>query len=230
MRGEDLPFSYYEHKFLVADSNLPGVRDLLDALFGNSDPFPVGVVDSIYYDTVDRRSYFECLHGEPRKHKFRVRGYGDNRYAQFHLKQKRLAGVAKVKVPLVPFQLAEACGANPLERVKPVAGAEGRLSVCASMGALYGLLMPSVRVRYLRRRYRIGDDRVTLDSQIEVFALGHFPFVRDSCLLPWHVVEVKTMQPVPSLPLMGLLHLPATSFSKFFLGIQLLTGQEVQLA
>jgi hypothetical protein len=221
-----VPFSYYEHKYLVKESKLTEVRTLLDTLFQNSDPFHTGAVDSIYFDTPDYRCYRECLNGEPIKRKFRVRGYGDGLYRQFHVKMKNLSGVGKIKCHLNPVPLGDVVRDDPLFHLQPKAGSEVTpLKNAEALAMQYGLLIPCVRVRYQRNRYRIGDYRVTLDYNIQIDGLSErFAFVRNYVQIPQAVVEVKTTEPTPRLPLFGLVRLPATSFSKFFIGITLLYG------
>ena len=41
--------------------------------------------------------YGECLNGDARKSKFRIRGYGDGNYNQVHQKIKDLSAVSKYK-------------------------------------------------------------------------------------------------------------------------------------
>jgi hypothetical protein len=215
--------AYNEYKYLVSNGQLGFVRGLLDSLLGGTDPFPEGIVDSVYYDSYDRRSYRQCLDGESRKVKFRIRGYGDGRFVQVHQKEKALFGVAKIK-----------------SRIEPVTAHGGALPDWASLvggdawhriktNALsYGPLIPVVRVRYRRFRYRAFDARVTLDTNVEVSGFGNFVDRRLShAILPSHVLEVKTMSPRPVLPLLGLMQLPPASFSKFFQGVQLLETGEI---
>jgi hypothetical protein len=221
-----VPFSYYEHKYLVHESKLTEVRTILDTLFQNSDPFPTGAVDSIYFDTLNMRCYRECLNGDPIKRKFRVRGYGDGLYRQLHVKMKNLSGVGKIKCHVTPIPVAEVLRDDPLLFLQPK-DESGRRSLqnAEALAMQYGLLLPCVRVRYQRNRYRIGDYRVTLDYNIQIDGLSErFGFLQNYAQIPQAVVEVKTTEPTPRLPLLGLVRLPATSFSKFFIGITLLKG------
>ena len=51
--------NYNEYKFHVSNDSLAYVISVLESLDsrGSSDPFPVGVVDSIYYDTYGLNFY-----------------------------------------------------------------------------------------------------------------------------------------------------------------------------
>ena len=72
----------------------------------------------------------------------------------------------------------------------------------------------------LRRRYRLFDFRLTLDTNIEVF--GYADAIMTALgyeVLPYHVLEVKTRKRRPKLPFLGLVKLPQISFSKFYLGL-----------
>lgn len=212
-------FSYYEYKYFVANEQLSYINALLESLAGDSDPFPSGCVDSIYYDTADARCYHECLNGESVKRKFRIRGYGNGIYQQIHQKEKLLTGVGKFKTALQPLRIV---GEQPpqWDSLCPAKSDDAYFNKIKSLGSQYGLLLPAVRVRYQRQRYRLFDFRLTLDTNIEVFgygdgimtALGHE-------VLPYHVLEVKTRKRRPKLPFMGLVKLPQVSFSKFYLGL-----------
>ncbi len=82
-------FSYYEYKYLIDHINLNQIRLVLNGLYGMSDPYPSGTVDSIYYDTIDEKLLSQCINGDCYKTKFRIRGYGNNTYLQMHQKKKR---------------------------------------------------------------------------------------------------------------------------------------------
>lgn len=212
-------FSYYEYKYFVANEQLSYINALLESFAGDSDPFPSGCVDSIYYDTADARCYHECLNGESVKRKFRIRGYGNGVYQQIHQKEKLLTGVGKFKTALQPLHIV---GEQPpqWDSLCPARADDAYFNKIKSLGSQYGILLPAVRVRYQRQRYRLFDFRLTLDTNIEVFgygdgimtALGHE-------VLPYHVLEVKTRKRRPKLPFMGLVKLPQISFSKFYLGL-----------
>ena len=94
----------------------------------------------------------------------------------------------------------------------------------------YGHLIPVIRVKYKRHRYRIYDYRITLDTNIEVYELSSFlnrsQLVARSYVFPFHVLEVKTRENRPNLPFMGVISLPQISCSRFMLGLNYLSGQE----
>ena len=212
-------FNYYEYKYFVANEQLAYITSLLESFAGGSDPFPSGCVDSIYYDTADARCYHECLNGESVKRKFRIRGYGDGVYQQLHQKEKLLTGVGKFKTALQPLRVI---GDRPpaWDSLCPTQPDDNYFYKIKALGLQYGVLLPAVRVRYQRHRYRMFDFRLTLDTNIEVFgygdgivtALGHE-------VLPYHVLEVKTRSRRPKLPFLGLVKLPQISCSKFYLGL-----------
>lgn len=222
-------YAYYEYKYGVQHRNLSQVISLLENFLGQLDPFSVGIVDSIYYDTMDRRMYAECVNGDAKKAKFRIRGYGDGTFNQVHQKQKNLSAVSKYKSKIHPVSLKGAAAPmwtdiNPLDRT------------CLNFEAIqinasaYGFMIPVIRVKYKRYRYRIYDYRITLDTDIEVTELSSFlnrsELVAHSYVFPFHVLEVKTRDIRPNLPFMGVISLPQISCSKFMLGLNYLSGQE----
>lgn len=222
-------FSYYEYKYRVQHRNLKQVLSLLECFLGKLDPFSTGIVDSIYYDTIDRKMYGECVDGDAKKSKFRIRGYGDGTYNQVHQKFKNLYAVSKYKSKIVPIGLKD-----------QVAPAWSDISAidkeCLNFSAIqinstgYGHLVPVIRVKYKRYRYRVYDYRITLDTDIEVSELSSFlnrsQITSRSYVFPFHVLEVKTRSDRPNLPFMGVISLPQISCSKFMLGLNYLTGQE----
>ena len=214
-------FAYNEYKYQVSNEMLGYVRQAMDDLYGGSDPFPEGVVDSVYFDTPDRQFYDQCLDGESTKIKFRIRGYGDGSFRQLHLKKKDVFGVGKLKSPIDPVLWTE--GSLPdWNALRPLQKG-GQFDEIIGYARNFGYLSPVVRVRYYRYRYRIADYRLTLNTRIEVTG---FPGVRPAPLnyglLPYHVLEIKSREERPHLPMLGLVQLPQVSFSKFFLGLNLL--------
>jgi hypothetical protein len=221
MNAKDI--RYYEYKYRIPHEVLPYVRAVLDALYGGTDPFPEGDVDSIYYDTLDALFLRECTSGEAVKHKLRIRGYGDGTFAQAHLKEKHLSQVKKLKGRITPVGIlgANAPEWSALDSLEAAPG--GPLATILATALRFGPLVPAVRVRYHRLRYRQFDLRITLDTNVEIstFANG-LTYRRSHLFLPDHVLEIKTVDPRPHLPLLGLLKLPPSSYSKYKLGCQLL--------
>lgn len=215
-------FSYYEYKYLVSHQNLDYIKSILDEFMGDTDPFPCGIVDSIYYDNIEETIYSQCLNGEANKFKFRVRGYGEGSYFSLHQKFKELSSVSKykskVKMVSAPHEhCPEWTSMAPQKANDPIF--EIIMHNARSMGHLY----PSVRVQYFRYRYRAYDYRMTLDTNIEVYTpVNGLPRPVSYAVLPYHVLEIKTTQTRPKLPFVGLIKLPQVSFSKFMLGLQLL--------
>lgn len=221
-----VPANYNEYKFHVSRENLAYVLDVLRSLYGGSDPFPEGIVDSIYYDTLDGHCFQQCVNGNSQKTKFRVRGYGDGHFHQLHQKDKNLLTVDKKKQRIEPVSL-QGFVAPEWYQFKAV-GEDKNFKAISSVADQYGLLQPAIRVRYKRYRFRAYDYRMTLDTNIQVMGFANGFDFRDSYgVLPHHVLEIKTVDPRPHLPLLGLSRLPQISFSKFMLGLNLLKTGDV---
>ena len=212
-------FSYYEYKYLVEHQYFSQVKSLLDEFYGHSDPFPAGIVDSIYYDTRDQFFLSQCLDGEEFKSKFRIRGYGDGKYNQAHHKMKQLSGVSKFKAKVIPCSADRECA--PLwDDLTALAPNDRHFSKIRFNASKHGILFPSVRIQYVRFRYRSYDYRITFDTNIEAFApINGLPSLRSHASLNQHVLEIKTTRLRPKLPFVGLMKLPQVSFSKFMLGL-----------
>ena len=214
--------NYNEYKFHVPNESLAYILNVLVSLHGNSDPFPEGVVDSVYYDTPDLYFYNQCLNGEPLKTKFRIRGYGDDSFSQLHLKGKNLFTVAEKKQPIQPISLAMVAHLDWHDIVPRGSDVE-QYNAIRAHSAQYGTLLPVIRVKYYRYRFRLLDYRMTLDTNVEVSGFDNGITNHESYgVLPNHVLEVKTVDPRPHLPLLGLMRLPQISYSKFLLGLNLL--------
>lgn len=216
--------AYNEYKFHVSNEKLSYLRDVLDSLYGNTDPFPSGYVDSIYYDTYKRHFYNQCLNGEPRKVKFRIRGYGDGKFVQLHRKEKDIFGVGKLKNKIKPVSILGNMSPE-WNDILPVVRDDATYTKIQAFAVHHGHLIPVIRVKYFRYRYRVNDYRITLDTKIEVMGFSNGVDNRlDHAVIPYHVLEVKTIDPRPHLPFLGLAQLPQISFSKFFLGLNLLAN------
>lgn len=223
---EPQSFSYYEYKYLVPHENLTLVKDILQEFYGGTDPFPCGVVDSIYYDTQDETLFQSCINGEAQKRKYRIRGYGNGEYRQIHEKGKDLAGVAKYK-SAIQVERPSQESAPHWDSLQPLKENSASFSIIRMKSCQFGPLYPSIRVQYYRYRYRSYDYRFTLDTNIEVFALKNgLSRVINYGVFPYHVLEIKTEKLRPKLPFIGLIKLSQVSCSKFMLGIKLLNGYE----
>ncbi len=224
-KGDASGFSYYEYKYLVAHAYLPQIYQLLEALYGLSDPFSQGLVDSIYYDTLEEDFYGQCVNGDEFKHKFRLRGYGDGSYGQVHEKVKQLSSVAKFKSKIKP--VASRGGNAPDWDALLPQGKAADFGHIMYHARQFGQLYPSIRVKYHRHRYRLFDYRITLDTNIEVFAPSNgLPRCLSYATFPYHVLEVKTGKRRPNLPFVGLIKLKQVSFSKFMLGLGMLNTSQ----
>ena len=219
------PLAYYEYKFLVHDNMLEQVRTILDDLYGGLDPYPSGIVDSIYYDTYSDTMLQQCIDGADRKSKFRIRGYGDFTYTQVHHKAKRLAGVIKTKSSMNPL-LASEYKYPSWDKIISCCKDTNSQHQIYYASQKYGELIPSVRIRYRRYRYRVFDYRITLDTEIEAFSPSNGqPRARNYVCFPDHVLEIKSHRRRPKLPFLGIITLQNVSYSKFMQGLKYLMDQ-----
>ena len=210
---------YYEFKYLIRHSQLTQVLQLLEALLGGSDPYPKGIVDSIYFDSVDGYCLRQCSQGSYFKTKYRIRGYGEDRFTQVHLKEKRLSSTSKDKRSIASMNCHGSIGPD-WHAIAAVGEAD---QVFHRIKASPVPLIPALRVTYQRHRYRYEDSRITLDSHVTVSSFINGWQVRKmKTQLMDHVLEIKTERPDPVLPLLGIVRLPPVSFSKFYLGAKAL--------
>ena len=212
---------YNEYKLLVPHHQLRYTKELLESLYGGSDPYPSGLVDSIYFDTLGEDFYHQCLNGHGQKTKFRIRGYG-GAFNQIHLKAKDLYGVAKKKASIKDLML-KAQEWPDMRWLHPKTVDDPSFAEILTKANAFGPLFPVIRVKYQRQRFRVFDIRITLDTEIRVqgFSNGRDNSAQ-AALLPFHVMEIKTPDVRPHQPLLGLLRLQQVSFSKFYIGLNLL--------
>lgn len=205
---------YYEFKYLIPPRLYAKCKSWLQDQHGTSDPYPQGLVTSVYFDSLDGRCFSESAAGEQTKRKFRIRSYSLEKNSQLVLqvKEKNLNAVKKFSCPLRFGVIDQWPEFSQIDN-HPI----------YALSQQYPVLSPLVRIRYDRSRFRIGADRVNLDENIVAVPMDgmrgthsldfHFPF---------SVLEIKTKDDDPRLPFMDLLSLQQMSFSKFYLGVECL--------
>lgn len=77
-----IKITYNEYKYLVNDANLKSVIFSLETMAKDTDPYPDGIVESCYCDSLSLCSLTQCKDGSARKVKFRIRRYNDNSFGQ----------------------------------------------------------------------------------------------------------------------------------------------------
>lgn len=217
------PINYHEYKFFIAPRNLSLAQGLLKSLYGGTDPYPVGAVNTIYYDS-DDRCYHECADGLPVKRKFRIRGYDGSKFTTAQVKNRTLTGVTKYRARL--SHLGEPIG-NWRDLFPHLKGMHSEFQ---SLAYPYRNLQPALQVRYLRQRFRLFDYRITFDTEIRFNSVTDANRnLRDMASLPGGVLEVKSPHERPHLPFLGFIRTAPTSFSKFYLGSMLLRNERTDL-
>lgn len=206
---------------MIEPYKLPLAISLLDSLYAGSDPYPQGVVKSLYYDSKENDCFQTCLEGNYEKEKYRLRWYDDQANIQAQIKTKRSHRVAKIK------QLIEA---KYLDRESLLNYCWHEVTNSQNVSPLFRYpprcnktLWPLIQINYHRRRYRAFDYRFTIDSSISATANPSHPSkISGSTTIPFAVLEIKTRQERPFLPFLGHLSLSQTSMSKFALSIHML--------
>ena len=213
---------YFEYKYHIPHNQLSLVLAILDSWCCQSDIYPQGWVDSIYYDNYNAELLQQCSEGYNHKIKFRIRGY-DNHYLQLQQKTKDIYGVTKYKSNIKP-KLINDSFYPPWEELFPSKENDPEFQKITYHARRFGPIMPVIRVKYFRYRYRLYDYRITVDTDIEFYS-PNYGLTKNNkhAILPFHVLEIKTRQLRPSLPFIGVISLAPISCSKFMLGLDLLT-------
>ena len=216
---------YYEYKYVIEPEQLSYAIALMESLHGGTDPFPAGMVHSVYYDTLPLAFYQQCVNGSERKTKYRIRWY-DGGQVQAQIKEKDLFGVSKMKGALSLVSPSSNAQLPSFWHQLPFVMNQGDNAAIQARSATMGPLMPLLRVSYHRRRYRNFDFRMNIDSCISVEMAGRHPAGRVAkMMIPLAVMEIKTTQERPVLPFSSAMVLRQDSFSKYMVGIKLLTGE-----
>ena len=165
-----------EIKYLVPSTRLLVVKQQLAEVFGYDTEFPESRIYSLYFDSLDLRSYFEKVNGDYTKTKYRIRWYAN-----------------PLNNPLSDtFTVAQVKRSRGTRRVKqsiPIPSARDRfLSVEPDNPALADMwykfyemdancphgLIPTCTVSYQRNRFQgPAGTSICLDTQIE--ASGYNP-------------------------------------------------------
>jgi len=170
--GPELPSPSlrYERKFLPGGLSLSEVLALVrqhPALF--REPYPERWVNNLYFDTPERRHYFDHVHGMANRAKVRVRWYGEARQQvdspvlEFKTRHGMVSG--KTSHPLPPLNLDGDFGRDAS------AAALRSPNLPAAMRLRVQGLEPALLNRYRRRYFCSADGtlRLTLDWELEFF-------------------------------------------------------------
>ena len=210
---------YNEYKYLVSARNLENVLTTLDAIAKNTDPYPDGIVESVYYDSLSMASLIQCKDGNARKVKFRIRRYNDNSFGQAEVKSKNIYGVGKIRCDLPLWDIYSGWR-GVLDGVD--GGESDRIKILSST---HPPLCPVVNVRYRRRRYQFLGCRINLDSQIEAFPYMGLRAIKSFALSPYSILETKSESSVPFLPEILKGKVRHGSFSKYAYLVRMLLGE-----
>jgi len=213
--------SYNEYKYLVSAKDFENVLTTLDVIAKNTDPYPNGIVETAYYDSLSMASLVQCKDGSARKVKFRIRRYNDNSFGQAQIKSKNIYGVGKIKCNL-PLWDIYPDWKRVLEHVD--AGEANSIKIFSST---HPPLCPVVNVRYRRRRYQFLGCRITLDSQIEAFPYTGLRAIKSFALSPYSILEIKSESSVPFLPEILKGKVRYGSFSKYAYLVRILLGENL---
>ena len=215
-----IALSEKKYGFLTGESDL--VTDWIGHYCIDDPVYPLGMVSSIYFDTPDFAAYTEKRSGDYIKTKLRLRWYSApdqearDAVTQCYLEVKQKQGSLRRK-NRVPLELSAAALNEDLETSVAIAALADQ---ALGLGhPLRGILLPMLRIRYLRRRFLepLSQARIAIDTAIRcdavnsAFVRGVVPVQLDSCVL-----EVKGDPSSGSPAIEGIRgRLVSTSFSKY---------------
>ena len=205
----------HEVKYVVPAARAASLALLVGRLLPPDPRFPVGVVESLYYDTSDLQLLGEKLASDYLKTKVRLRWYPETTTPPL-IELKRRRGSRRHKLRLATDLDVADVSSGPLSR--PVLMALPRL-LRRSGVAIPETLVPVFVVRYRRRRWIVPGSgaRVSLDTDITVPRVHRHLAPGRRTPLPAAVLEVKGATPrLPArLASVAVLGPRRSSFSKY---------------
>ena len=163
----------YERKFFIPTMDNHGVEDILKqnhAFF--REIFETRYINNIYFDSIDKKSFFDNIDGVADRTKYRIRWYGDlfglieKPVLEVKIK-KGLVGLKEI-YPLPSFTVDKNFTCNRMvELIKSaVEVPEGRRE-------LMSFLKPMLLNRYKRKYFSstFNDFRATIDSEMEYYSI-----------------------------------------------------------
>lgn len=217
--------NYYEYKFLVSPPKKKALLNILDGLYGRSDPYCKDRVRTIYYDSIDRRSYQECLDGHSKKLKFRIRSYGENpTWWTLQLKEKNFLTTRKHSLRLNQKMID--FSKWPLElKLESMDISSPNYSHILHSSKNRMLLRPVLETLYTRHRFRTPDVRLTFDEDLVFNRMETGRgYAHSQVFLNYAVLEMKTSHDFPRLALLNNFGLKLGTFSKFMYGLRSTSG------
>lgn len=213
----------FERKFYVTPRQVELAHGLLRQVCRPDSEYPTGIVNSLYFDTIDLDEYYESLSGDFGKEKVRIRWYGEvgsptgERAVYVESKSKEgFAGIKRrleLEVPVSRLAMPHlARGIVPNALLNNVLCSFGRFPS--------KMLYPVVKIAYRRYRFTepITGQRVALDCRIRSTMVGPRPCDGEKELeLAGAVVEIKgtSTELPPTLQRMGILDVDWSQFSKY---------------
>ncbi len=164
----------YERKFFISFMNPYEVRDILSsnpAFF--SEIYHTRFVNNIYFDSMNKKNYFDNIDGVPNRVKYRIRWYGELFGAIenpiLEVKGKKGLLGYKEKFALKPFTLDSSfCRNTVINLIKNAS------DLPADVVEAILCLSPTLLNRYKRKYFQsaFGDFRATIDSEMKFFTLN----------------------------------------------------------
>lgn len=213
---------YSESKFVASEDQKNFVLNFLMTHLGGSDPFPQDRVRNLYFDTWDLRSAAMAFSQAPLKKKFRLQLYDSTQQLSLQMKIKKNSLTEKRKIFLSSPEGADPFSFQSWDRLLELASdSQPQKNEFLFDSLQWGELKPLLHVEYTRRRYRIGECRITWDSDLVYQSSDHFPFAHRRAEPALGILEIK-VGPGGLAPFLqqGLgLKLKQTNISKFKSGL-----------
>lgn len=162
-----------ERKFFISEwtgSEVESLIKLHPAVF--SEIYGERFVNNLYFDTPDRRFYWNSLDGMPYRIKFRIRWYGELmgwvKSPTLELKIKQGAVGQKRSYSVIPFNVDHSLDRHQLQAVFR------KSHLPDEVEEELAVLEPLFMNRFRRRYFQSADGvfRITVDTELEYYAIG----------------------------------------------------------
>ena len=191
----------YEYKFLVSPE---AKARILEAVAEGVEPDPHGEdgayqVTSLYYDTADRRAFYEKLDGVPIRHKFRLRHYGEKPESTFmEIKSRHYQTVHKSRIPLDKETFEKLLEEPDFMRELPSPGPRHHEAVdFIRLRSSQYRMLPAITIGYRREAY-VGRHherlRLTFDHLCQAYRAESYPVAPDQVGCAFCPREVAVME------------------------------------
>lgn len=157
--------------------------------------YPKRYISSLYFDTLDQKTFIDSEEGVLPRKKIRIRSYplNNNQNKNFEVKISSIEGKFKSVNKISSIEMKKKVSLGHLDN-------------------LYGLIFPLVEISYNRKYFILNDIRITLDTNIRYTKVTKSKLVyKENC----HTIEIKAKYDSNLDLINNIIPIPRRRFSKY---------------